>query len=318
MANYISDEQVREVLTPAIAFECVKNAHIALAEGTADNVVRSRARAEKMSLHCLSAASSKLGFAASKVYTATRNGVQAKLLLFSTESGDLVGVIEANELGRLRTAAASAVAGSILAPKAAKSLALIGSGFQANALAMAFAENHPTLDLSLIKVFSIKEESRENLCEALSSQTKIELRAADSIEDALENVEIIITATTSSKPVIPLGVLSATRFISAMGSNSLARAELPPRAVTAANKVVVDAIDVAQKEAGDLLSPIENGKILWSNVDELGDLLLNPPKLMDRGYSLFCSQGLAVQDLFAAQYVFYQLGGSNKANALPF
>ena len=65
---YITEKQVREVFAYDIALESVKEAHLDLAASLAMDVPRTRARANNMSLHSMSAASNKLGFSALKVY----------------------------------------------------------------------------------------------------------------------------------------------------------------------------------------------------------------------------------------------------------
>ena len=115
-------------------------------------------------------------------------------------------------------------------------------------------------------------------------------------------------STSSSKPVLnDPEQLTHVRHISAIGSNALSRRELAPRVVTGARKIVVDSIDTAKGEAGDLLSPIENGKLYWSQVSELGSELARKDKESDPGYTIFCSQGLAVQDLYAGVRVLKEL-----------
>jgi len=54
-----------------------------------------------------------------------------KVYLHSAETGELLSIIEANELGRLRTSAASAVATKYLAKRDAKKHLIFGAGYQA-------------------------------------------------------------------------------------------------------------------------------------------------------------------------------------------
>ncbi|MCB0359797.1 MAG: hypothetical protein KDD44_09175, partial [Bdellovibrionales bacterium] len=127
----ISEQQVQETLTAADALTAVEDAHRALQKGRAQNIVRVRTRGPEMSLHSLSAFSTDLNLAAIKIYSATRNAVRPHVLLYDGRSGDLLAMIEAAELGRLRTAAASALVVKLLAYRKPTTAAIIGTGFQA-------------------------------------------------------------------------------------------------------------------------------------------------------------------------------------------
>src|SRR5207248_5544472 len=79
----------------------------------------------------MSAADHGLGVAGVKTYAAGRGGAAFVVALFSEETKELLAVLEADELGRLRTGAASAVAARHLARPGARSLGVIGCGHQA-------------------------------------------------------------------------------------------------------------------------------------------------------------------------------------------
>ena len=310
MAIHISEEQVCDVLSPALAFAAVKQAHIDLSAGIADNVVRSRARAQRMSLHILAAASDSLRLAAAKVYSATKGGVSSQVLLFNAESGELLATIEANMLGRRRTAAASAVAAAALLDTRECRIGIIGAGYQGLGLLEAFCDQSFPAKISCVSAFSRSADKRTAFC-AQAKQLGIDVNCCDSSEEAVRNCDLLVLATTSSQPVVEESWLSEVSCICAIGSNALSRKELPARAVTASKIVVVDSIEAARQEAGDLLETIENEKLRWSQVIELGDLLRGASSrassISTANYSLFCSQGLAVQDLYAAEAVYSQL-----------
>jgi len=59
-------------------------------------------------------------------------------------------------------------------------------------------------------------------------------------------------------------------------------------------------------EAGDLLYPIERGRVRWSQIHELSDVVVGRIKGRESAESitLFESQGLAVSDVAAAAYLY--------------
>lgn len=304
MALHITEEQVRSALSPEAAFEAVMQAHRDLAAGSADNTVRARARSSRMSLHSLSAASESIGFAAVKVYSASRSGVQSIVLLYETESGRLVATIEANELGRQRTSAASAVAAAALGGPSPCRLGLIGAGYQGWGVLEAFCRENFAFEVQSIAAYSRTASKLGDFCARAKERFSRSVLAADSAEEVCRNSDILVLATTSSQPVVAADWLDSIRGICALGSNALSRTELPARAVTAASPIVVDSVDVAKLEGGNLLAPIENGKLRWAQVAELGDLLCGRTPLPAAARFLFCSHGLAVQDLYAAHSVY--------------
>ena len=305
MAILISEQDVLELLSPKEALECVKQAHIDLENAQAQNIVRNRARTKSMSLHTLSAASQSLNSACLKSYTATRNGTLFHILYYDAISGELKAIIQAGNLGKLRTTAASALAADTLLKPGNYSLGLFGTGFQAEGIVNAYTKSELGIEISEIKVSGRNQDKLKEFCKKLSSE-KLKLIPCSS-EELCKSSDLIVTATTSSKPVFSNDDLENVKHISAIGSNSLARQEIPARTVTAANLVVVDTIEVAKKEAGDLLSALENGKLFWNEVAELGELLTNKKETPKDGFSLFCSQGLAVQDLYCADLIYNKI-----------
>lgn len=307
MALFITEKQVSQILNVREAFTAVRQAHLDLFKGTAFNTPRTRSRSGTMTLHTLSASSSTLGRSIAKVYSSTKDSIQSHVLLYDNTDGRLLSIIEANELGRYRTAAASLVAAKALSPSNPQTLGIIGTGYQGEALIRAFLSPHSGFPLKKVYLYRRNTEKLSDLCKDTSQKYNIEVTAASSIKDLTTSSDIVITATTSSKPVIDESCISAIKHISAIGSNSLARRELSPRIVTSAKSVVVDSIDTARMESGNLLSPIENGKLHWNQVIELGTLLAGGSPLPDppgnSSLTIFCSHGLAVQDLYLAAIV---------------
>src|SRR5438309_8378753 len=82
-------------------------------------------------LNVMSAAIPPLQVMGLKTYTSARGGTRFIGMLYSTDTGELLAMIEANRLGQMRTGAASAVATKYMARPEAGSLGIIGTGWQA-------------------------------------------------------------------------------------------------------------------------------------------------------------------------------------------
>ncbi|MCB0322155.1 MAG: ornithine cyclodeaminase family protein [Bdellovibrionales bacterium] len=301
----LTEADVARLVGPNDALEAVRSAHLDLALGTAVNVPRARARLVGATLHSMSAASSSLGLLGTKVYAVAGGAMHSFVQLFSADNGTLLAHIEANELGRLRTTAASAVAARRLVQANPQELAIIGTGFQAEGLVAAYLAASAGFQLQKIRVYSRDQARREHFAEAATSRFGTSVRAYASAAAAVDGVELVVTATSSSQPVVPFEALTTVRHISAIGSNALSRRELCPRTVTGAKLIVVDERATAEREGGTLLGPIEHGRVNWNQVEELGDVLRQDSfSLPSSGYTLYCSHGLAVQDLYLAAEVY--------------
>ncbi len=298
----ITEREVTSIVNYNRAIRLVETAHRHLAQGKASNAVRVRVRAPKFSLHTLSASSIELGLAAVKSYSAGPAGMQSHVLLYEISSARLLAIIEANDLGRLRTAATSVLAAkALLNDPSPRKIALIGSGYQAAGALEAYATEFPNAALS---VYSRDDANRTRFADSESQLLQREIFAAPSGADAVEAADIVVTVTTSSQPVLDRNWLLNTRHVSALGSNALSRRELPSQVVASAGCIVVDTIDVARVESGNLLPCIESGRVQWEQVRELGEVLESGFRAPNGSYSLFCSHGLAVQDLYLAAEVY--------------
>ncbi|MFQ5615001.1 MAG: ornithine cyclodeaminase, partial [Anaerolineales bacterium] len=78
--------------------------------------------------------------------------------------------------------------------------------------------------------------------------------------------------------------------------------EIPPE--TAARALVaVDSRDACRAEAGEIIRAAERGLVSWSNISEIGEILLGqkPSRTSPEQITFFKSVGVAVQDAVAAQ-----------------
>jgi ornithine cyclodeaminase len=128
----------------------------------------------------------------------------------------------------------------------------------------------------------------------------MEARIVDGPEEALDEVSLIVTATTSQEPVLPEEVPDNI-FIAAVGAFDPEMAELPPGLVESSN-VVVDTIEGVREEAGDLIQAERAGAFGWDDATQLEDVFLWSDK--PRGTIIFKSVGHALWDLAAARTAF--------------
>src|SRR5207249_2051559 len=143
---YVTEEEVAELLSPADAVAAIEACFGRMAAGVVENRPRYRLGLQEGALAVMAAADLGLGYAGAKAYAGFREGARFVVLLFRADSPELVAVIEADKLGQLRTGAASGVAAKYLARSGARSLGVIGCGWQAGSQLAAIRVALPGLE----------------------------------------------------------------------------------------------------------------------------------------------------------------------------
>lgn len=271
--------------------------------GKAVNRPRVRATSGNTVLQVMSAAIPSQGVMGLKAYTSARGGARFLGMLYSTESGDLLAVMEANRLGQIRTGAASAVATKYLARTDAGTVGIIGTGWQARTQLVAVSKIRP---VALVKCFSRDDQRRVTFAQEMISELGAEVATADSAQEAAEDADIIITATTSREPVLMGEWLGPGVHVNAIGSNWASKQEVDAVVVQRSDRIVVDDLEQAKIEAGDLIKPVEDGLLEWDRVVELGQIVVGevPGRSSPQEITLFESQGIALEDVAAMKLAY--------------
>lgn len=293
---HVTEEQVRELLSMEQCVRIMRQTFLALREGAASNQPRRRINLDNGStLHSMGGVYGK--YFGTKFYSShPKHGAHFFFFLFDSETARPLAQFEANYLGQIRTGAASGYATDILAAPEAATLAVIGSGFQAQSQIDAI---RCVRDLTDIRVWSRTPEKREAFAR------KNGARAVATAEEAVRGADIVVTATYAKDPVIHEEWIAHGRHgvhINAMGSNREQRRELPSRLVARADLIAVDSIEVAKIEAGDLiLAPVDWGD---RRIVELAKIEHRPD---GAPITIFKSCGLGVEDVAAAAHIYERL-----------
>ena len=128
------------------------------------------------------------------------------------------------------------------------------------------------------------------------------VRAAREPAEALDGAGLVVTATTSTRPVFDARDLEPGAHVNAVGSYRPDMQEIDADVVLRA-RVVVDHRAAVWAESGDLLVPRAAGRIGQEAVDaELGEIVNGdaPGGRGDRAFTLFESVGNAAQDIAIA------------------
>ena len=299
----LNESDVRELFPMDRALECVTTSMIAQHSGSGINRSRQRIFLPDVSLHYMAAGYADEKLLGLKIYTVASGGLRFLVLLYDGEGGDLLAMIEADHLGRIRTGAASGVATRYMARSDATSVGVIGTGRQARTQLQAVAQ---VRKLESVRVYGRDAARREAFAREMAETLAIPVEPVDTAEAAARHGKIIITATTSREPVLKGAWLQPGTHVNAIGANMLNRRELDDEALARASTIAVDSVEQAREEAGDLVQGLNAIRGGWQSIVELHEIVagaLAARKSQD-DITIFKSSGIALWDVISAAWIY--------------
>jgi alanine dehydrogenase len=290
---FLSESDVQELLSPADAVDAVEASFRRIAGGAVQLAPRRRLDLEEGRLADMAASDLELGYAGVKAYAGFQEGAAFVVALFSVARPELVAVIEADRLGRLRTGAASAVAARHLAREGATTLGVIGCGGQAETQVTCIRAALPALER--VVAYCRTESNLQAFCKAVSAEP------GESHRDAAA-CDIVVTITTSRDPVLRGEWLNAGALVCAAGANNGKARELDNVVLERASFVCCDWLPQARTESADLIEPVETGVLDWLEVHELAEVVGGelPGRQSPDDIVVFKSNGIAAWDVAIA------------------
>jgi alanine dehydrogenase len=290
MPLFLSESEVAGLITPGEAVPVLEQCFLRMAAGEVENVPRRRLALADGSFAVMSAVDRGLGYAGAKTYAAVAGRAAFVVCLFELGGGTLAGVFEADTLGQRRTGAASGVAAKHLARPNARSLGVIGCGWQAESQVDAIRAAVPTIE-SVVAYCRTPEKLRA-FCKTTDAEP-----AESNAEAAAQDV--VVTVTTSRDPVVRGEWLRPGALVCAVGANVPHTRELDNVVLERATFVCCDSIEQAKLESGDLIEPVGGGVLDWLEVHELQEVVAGelPGRQSEDDIVLFKSNGLAAWDL---------------------
>ena len=290
MPLYLTEAHIEKLLTPADAVAAIEACFERQARGVIRNRPRQRTRAGEGALAVMSAVDEELGLAGLKSYAAVPAGTKFVVVLFDLDKGEVAAVIEADKMGQLRTGAASGVAAKYLAREDAKTLGVIGCGWQAESQVACIREALPGIEQ--VVAYCRTEKSLLAFCD------KVGAEPGESHRDPAEQA-VVVTMTTSEDPVLRGEWLKPGTLVCAAGANRPRARELDNVVLERAVLVCCDSKEQAKIESGDLIEPVDRGVLDWLEVHELHEVVSGelPGRSSPEDIVLFKSNGLAAWDL---------------------
>ena len=300
----ISENEIETLLPIDDCIDSMEKAFMDWGHSNATNMPRYRLPLTSGALQVLAGSSGTEEVAGIKTYvTGSNQGTQMVVLLYSTATGKPIAILNSTALGQIRTGAASGLATKYLTINNSKTVAVIGSGFQAETQLSAM-QSVRNIDKAF--VYSRNKDNRQNFANKMSKKLNIEIEPVNQPEHAIANSDIICTITNSREPVFSGESLLDGVHINAAGSNHWARRELDNQTISKCKIVVCDDVDNAKSECGELIWAAETRKFNWNQAYNLKDIVSNQVDVTRfiNSTSLFESQGLGIEDVYAGMYVY--------------
>ncbi|HEY8687971.1 MAG TPA: ornithine cyclodeaminase family protein [Chitinophagaceae bacterium] len=309
---YISKEEVAQYLSMEKCIGLMEEAFTALAKGQALQPLRSLMwLPDKTGLlgmmPAYSADKKMMGIKVISAFSGNRkfglSSHQGAVLLFESTHGQLLAIVDGDEITAIRTAAVSALATKLLARDVVSTLAVLGSGTQ--------AQQHIEAMLCVRKINSIIIWSRdlsnaEELATQIFKKHNITAIAVKDAKDAITGADIICTTTALPTPVVLGEWIKKGVHINAVGSCTSTSRELDTAAIINA-KLYTDKYESLYNESGDFIIPKKEGAINNDHVKgELGEVILGIKKGRETNdeITIFKSLGIAIEDVYAAGFVY--------------
>ncbi|ELZ94282.1 ornithine cyclodeaminase [Haloferax mucosum ATCC BAA-1512] len=224
--------------------------------------------------------------------------------LFDAESGEPLALLDGASMNPFKTGAAGGVAVDALARDDATTVALIGSGAQARGQLRATAA---VRDLDTVWVYSPTKESREQFAGEMDRVLDASVAAVASSAAAVEDADIVVTATTAAEPVFDGDLLEPGAHVTAMGQYHPEKRELDTTTIERAT-YVPDLRERATMDAGSFLAAMNAGIVDEDHIHaELGEVVAGVAsgREDDDEITVFDSGGTGIETV-ASAYMLYE------------
>lgn len=234
--------------------------------------------------------------------------IQGLYVLFGGADQRPLAVLDGVALTELRTSSVSVMGAMLLAPPGPKRLVVFGTGVQAWAHILAFAE---LFELESVDIVGRNPEAAERL---VNKAEGIGLVAAVAVPAAVREADLVICATASPTALFDGALVKASAVVVAIGSHDREHRELDDDLLARAT-VCVESRDSAGREAGDVIQAMESGAIAGpEQLITLADLVLKRREVAADRPSVFKTTGMPWEDLAVATALYEACTGTTMRN----
>lgn len=238
--------------------------------------------------------------------------------LFSTETGELLAIMPDGLIQQVRVALTSALGVKYLARDDCSTLGLIGTGDQARAHLRMLTRIRP---ISKVKVFSPTSTHRHEFARAMEAECGIHVQPVSTVPEAVEQCDLVCTATNASRPII-----TGTLLEPGMHYNAIREFEVDESVFTRSDVIVVHTrfggvLHYLPPEQREDLPGVRREKARdWDRFPEIADLVSGraPARVNDKQVTFFLNNiGTGVQFAAVGYSVFRRAQQMGLGNEVP-
>ncbi len=266
MTLFLKDEDVAECVTMDAMLEAIESMQRHYGNGQAHNMTRRKIIAESGMLSVMGGGLFHQGLLGVKTYTVVKGAYSFQVSLYDANTGELLCYTQANRLGQLRTGATTGVAVKHLANPGDLTVGVIGTGGQAPTQLEAVSK---VRRIKSVKAFSRTQDRREEFARRMTGAMGVEVSAVATNEEAVRDCDVVLCIAATMEPVVQGAWLKDGSTVIGAGPTTWRAREVDEATITRAGKLIVDSMDQAALEAGDLCSAVDKGILQWSRVHEL-------------------------------------------------
>ena len=239
------------------------------------------------------------------------------VILYSVATGEPLILFQDCSINEYRTGAAGAIGSKYLARANAACVAVLGSAAHAEAQLRGVAA---VRKLTQAWVFSPTPAHRQSFAERLTEELEFPVVAVSSAEAAVENADIVITATNSRTPVFDGSRLKDGAHVTSIanGDKARTRQEIDETTIRRADRIFVTSKETLCVNESDIFRATRDRVTSWDKVHEISNLLLGTVdgRTDDRQITLFKLQGTGIMDVAIGLAAYEKVKGSKLARQL--
>lgn len=225
------------------------------------------------------------------------------VLVFDSETGLPLAMVEGSSLTAIRTAAASALATDVLANPECETLAILGCGEQARRHVHAMLAVRSPRN---ILVWGRNSSRAKTFANEVGAETGVSISQVESAEDAVTRADLICTTTSSKSPILHGAWVKPGTHVNLVGAAIASSREVDDELVVR-SRFFTDYRPAAMAAAGELLNAIESGLVTKAHIiGEIGEVIDQSVegRISAQDVTVYKSLGVAAQDLAAAYWLY--------------
>ncbi|MFM2130169.1 MAG: Alanine dehydrogenase [Pseudomonadota bacterium] len=210
------------------------------------------------------------------MYSGGYGGMNLWVTLYDCDTGKVIAILHGSVIGKMKTGATSAMAAKYLAREDAESVGMLGTASQARTQIMGLSRVRP---IRRLRVFSPNAENREAFARwAAEAIPGLDARAVASPQAALDGADIVVTVTNAKTPIVEAGWIAPGAHCNIIGAHDPDAREIDT-ATLKRGRVIVDDLDQAFHEKGEILIPLAAGEIAREHVrGAIGEVIVGKVK----------------------------------------